>query len=156
MLTEGLLALASVAGNAVVVAATTDAWETARRGYMRLLGRGDPRREQLAGQRLDETRDQLTATSDAELEPVRGALAERWARRLADLLEEDPAAEAELLALVAQVEAALPRGAVSAADHAVAAGGDVRITAQDRSVAAGVIHGNVAPPDPRGPGPDRG
>lgn len=95
MLAEGLLALASVAGNAVVVAATTDAWETARRGFMRLLGRGDPHKEQLAGKWLDETRDRLTAEG-AGPEPVRAALAERWAMRLADLLEEEPGAEAEL------------------------------------------------------------
>ena len=40
-----------------------------------------------------------------------------------------------------------------AADHSVAAGRDVTITATGRGTAAGVIHGDVAPPDPTLPGP---
>ena len=50
-------------------------------------------------------------------------------------------------------QAQLPAGMVSAADHSVAAGRDVNITASGGGTAAGVIHGNVAPPDPTPPGP---
>jgi hypothetical protein len=153
MLVEGLVALASLAGNTVVTAATTDAWEVARRKFARLLGRGDPKQEQLAEQRLDETRQQLTGTVGADSEQARAALAERWAGRLADLLEEDPGVEADLRALLQEIQAALPAGMVSAADHAVAAGRDVTISAASGGVAAGVIHGNVAPPNPLRPGP---
>ena len=42
MLAESLMALAALAGNTVVAAATTDAWEAARRGFARLLGHGEP------------------------------------------------------------------------------------------------------------------
>ena len=87
------------------------------------------------------------------MERVREAAAERWAGRFADLLDEDPAVEAELRALVEEVAAQLPAGAVSAAGHSVAAGRDVTITASGGGIAAGVIHGNVAPPDPTLPGP---
>ena len=80
-------------------------------------------------------------------------LAERWAGRLADLLEEYPDAEADLRVLVQEIQAALPAGMVSAADHAVAAGRDVNISATSGGVAAGVIHGNVTPPDPTRAGP---
>ena len=53
-----------------------------------------------------------------------------------------------------EVAAQLPPGAVSAADHSVAAGRDVNISASDGSLAAGVIHGDVAPPgNPTRPGP---
>ena len=156
MLAETLAALAALAGNTVVAAATTDAWEAARRGFARLLGRGDPKHEQLAEQRLAETHEQLAAAQGQDLEQARAALAERWAVRLADLLEEDPGAEAGLRALVQQIQAALPTAAVSAADHAVAAGRDVTISAASGGIAAGVIHGNVAPPGPSRPGPDRG
>ena len=45
-----------------------------------------------------------------------------------------------------KIQAALPAGVVSAAGHAVAAGRDVNIRADRGGVAAGVIHGNVAPP----------
>jgi hypothetical protein len=151
MLAETLMALAALAGNTVVAAATTDAWEAARRGFARLLGRGDPDRTTVAEQRLEETREQLTGAEGAELEHARAALAERWAGRLADLLEEHPDAEADLRALVQQIQAALPAGMVSAADHAVAAGRDVTISATGGGVAAGVIHGNVTPPDPTRP-----
>jgi hypothetical protein len=153
MLAETLMALAALAGNTVVAAATTDAWEAARRKFARLLGRGNPKQEQLAERRLEETRQQLTRVAGAASEQARAALAERWAGRLADLLEEDPGVEADLRALVQEIQAALPAGMVSAADHAVAAGRDVNISANDGGVAAGVIHGNVAPPNPPGPGP---
>src|SRR5712691_10764184 len=153
MLAETLMALAALAGNTVVAAATTDAWEAARRGFARLLGRGDPKQEQLAEQRLEETRQQLTGVAGAASEQARAALAERWAGRLADLLEEDPGVEADLRALVQEIQAALPAEMVSAAGHAVAAGRDVNISATGGGVAAGVIHGDVAPPNPPGPGP---
>jgi hypothetical protein len=149
MLPETLMALAALAGNTVVAAATTDAWEAARRKFARLLGRGNPKQEQLAEQRLEETRQQLTGAAS---EQARAALAERWAGRLADLLEEDPGVEADLRALVQEIQGAPPAGMVSAAGHAVAAGRDVNISATDGGVAAGVIHGNVAPPNPPGPG----
>ena len=153
MLAEGLMALASLAGNTVVAAATTDAWGAARRKFAQLLGRGNSRQTELAQQRLAETHDQLSGTADAELEQARVALAERWAGRLADLLEEDPGIEADLRALVQEIQAQLPAGMVSAADHAVAAGRDVNVTASGGGIAAGVIHGNVAPPNPTLPGP---
>jgi hypothetical protein len=152
MLTESLMALASLAGRTVVAAAVTDAWEGCRRGVARLLGRGDPGQERLAEGRLEETREQLAGPQSADLERARAALAERWAGRLADLLEEDPHAEAELRALMQEVQAQLPAGVVSAADHAVAAGRDVNIRASGGGVAAGVIHGDVAPPGPTRPG----
>ena len=91
MLAEALTALASLAGNAVVAAATTDAWEAARRGFARLLGRGDPKQEQLAAGRLEETHKQLVGAAGADLDQARAAQAQRWAGRLADLLEETSA-----------------------------------------------------------------
>jgi multidrug efflux pump subunit AcrA (membrane-fusion protein) len=152
MLAEELAALAVLAGNTVVTAATTDVWEAAKRGFARLLGRGDPDRTKAAERRLAETGKQLSV-ADTDLESARSALQAQWATRLADLLEEDPSAESELRALIEEVRAALPGGMVSAADHSIAAGRDLKITASGGGVAAGVIHGNVAPPGPSGPGP---
>ena len=148
MLAETLMALAALAGNMVVAAAMTDAWEAARRGFARLLGRGNPDRTMVAERRLAETREQLTGAEGKDLDQARAVLAERWAGRLADLLEEHPDAEADLRTLVQEIQAALPAGTVSAADHAVAAGRDVNISAATGGVAAGVIHGNVTPPNP--------
>ena len=59
-LEDAVLSLASLAGQTVVTAAVTDAWGTAKRGFARLLGRGDPARTELAERRLEQTRDQLT------------------------------------------------------------------------------------------------
>lgn len=81
MLAETLMALAALAGNTVVAAATTDAWEAARRGIARLLGRGDPSRTEVAERRLAETRELLMGAVGQDLERARAGQAERWAGR---------------------------------------------------------------------------
>lgn len=154
MLAENLMELASLAGQTVVTAAVTDAWETARRGFARLLSRGDPGRAILAEGRLAETHQQLTRASGAHLERARAALEAQWVTRLADLLEEDPGTEADLRELVRQVQALLPAGVGLASDHSVAAARDVNISATSGGFAAGVVDGNVAPPSPTIPGPE--
>jgi len=153
---EALIALAALAGNTVVAAATTDVWEAARRRFARLLGRGDPDRTNAAERRLAETHDQLANAAGADLERLRAALEAQWVTRLTDLLEDDPGAEAELRAVVEEVRAQLPAGTVAAADHAVAAGRDVSIKATSGGVAAGVIHGDVSAGNPLRPGPGKG
>ena len=54
-----LLALAQWAGQTVAAAAVTDAWETVRGRFARLLGRGDARKAEVAERWLTQTRDQL-------------------------------------------------------------------------------------------------
>lgn len=151
-----MMALAMLAGNTVVAAATTDAWEAARHGFARLLGRGDPERTMVAERRLAETHEQLAGAVGGDLESARSALQAQWVTRLVDLLEEDPAVEADLRALVQEIQTSLPAGVISAADHAVAAGRDVNITASGGGVAIGAVHGSVAPPGPLPPGRDLG
>jgi hypothetical protein len=152
---EGLVVLAQWAGQTVAAAAITDAWESARRKIAQLFGRGNTKKGEAAERWLAETRDQLTAAQGGDLEPARAAQAQRWEGRFADLLDEDPDIEPDLRAMVQEIQDALPAGVVSATDHAVAAGRDVNISADRGGVAAGVIHGNVAPPNPTGPGPAR-
>jgi hypothetical protein len=149
---DALLALAQFAGQTVAAAAVTDVWESARGRFARLLGRGDVHRTEVAERWLAQTRGQLAAAPPGDLPGAGEAQAERWAGRFADLLDEDPGAEAALRALAEEIASQLPAGSVSAAGHGVAAGRDVNISASGRSVAAGVIHGDVAPPGPTGPG----
>jgi hypothetical protein len=143
-----LMTLAQFAGQTVAGAAITDGWEAVRGRFARLLGRGDARKTEVAERWLAQTRQQLTAAADAELEQAREAVAVRWASRFADLLDEDPDIEGQLRALAEEVAAQLSADAVSAADHSVAAGRNVNITAAGGGTAAGVIHGNVTPPNP--------
>src|SRR5262249_1868819 len=86
---EALIALAALAGNTVVAAATTDAWEACRRGFVRLLGRGDVKKAELAEQRLAETHNQLATAARADVERARPGQEGQGATRLADLLGED-------------------------------------------------------------------
>lgn len=146
-----VVALAATAGAALVQAMVTDGWEGVRHRVARLFGRGqdDPAIER----RLDATRGQLSAAAPGDLEKVRASLAGQWETRFSDLLADHPEALRELVALVEDLRVMAP---VTAADHAVAAGRDVNVTAEGGSVAAAVIHGTVAPPGPTVPGPARG
>jgi len=138
--------LAALAGDAVVTAAATDAWEGFRRKVARLFGRGrpDPKTEN----RLDATRQQLTAADAAQAPAIRAKQAASWETRFADLLADHPDAAAELDALVRSVRPQV----VSAAGHSVVAGHDVSVQAGSGGVAAGVIHGDVRT-GPTSPGP---
>jgi hypothetical protein len=129
MLEQRLLALTALAGQLMVDAAATDEWETAQRGYAELLGGGKVKEIRLAERRLRETREQLIGAAGPGGEEIRAALAIRWAGRLADLLEENPDAEAELQALVEQTQTVLRAGKIPADIDAVSADGEVTIEA---------------------------
>ena len=146
--------LGALAGNTLVAAAVTDAWESTRRKIAHLFGRGKP--DPTIERRLDATRERLTAAAPAEMARVRADLEAGWARRLADLLDDYPEAEEELRVLVQEIRAILPAEVVTASDHGSAAGRDLIISADRGGLAAGVIHGNVAPPGPTLPRPESG
>ena len=140
-----VIALAAMAAAALVQAMVTDGWEGVRHKVARLFGRGQP--DAAIERRLDTTRDQLTAATPGDLEKMQTALAAQWETRFADLLADHPDAEADLAALVKDITPA-----VTAADHAVAAGGNVTATAKSGGVAANVVHGDVHT-GPTRPGP---
>jgi hypothetical protein len=117
---EGRIALARGAGQTVVAAAITDIWESASQKVARLVGRSDSVQTETAERWLAETHDQLAAAQGEDLEQVQAVQAQRWAVRFADLLGEDDGVEAELRAMVEEIQAALPADAVAAADRAVA------------------------------------
>jgi hypothetical protein len=153
---ELLIALAQSAGQTVASAAVTDPWESVRGRFARLLGRGDARKTEVADRWLAQTREQLASAAPGAVEQAKKAAAERWASRFCDVLDEDPSLTDRLSALVDDVAAQLPAGAVSPTGYSIAAGRDVTITASGGATAAGVIHGDVTPPNPpnpTGPGP---
>src|SRR5215813_12030846 len=123
MLGESLLTLAARAGQTVVDAAMANEWGTAQRGFVRLLGRGNAKQTRLAKRRLEETREQLMDSAGTDVGLIREALAERWAGRLADFLEENPHAEAELQALIQEIREAPPTETLPASNHATSANG---------------------------------
>jgi hypothetical protein len=143
---ENLMALAALAGNAVMAAASTDMWEEPKLGFARLLGRGDPDRIREAEQRLAKTREQLAAAEGADKEQTYAALAQRWAEWLIDLLEEYPDTEHELRALVQEIQAelltrdslplpALRNVQIGAISDGIVAGRDVKINWSKEAVA---------------------
>ena len=101
--------LAALAGNTVVAAAVTDAFEALRAKVARLFGRGaaDPAIQR----RMDETRERLAVVAPEELERARTAQARQWETRFADLLADHREAAGELQALLTEIRAGLPSAA---------------------------------------------
>ena len=110
MLAEPLAALASAGATALIGAIATDAWQGARAGFVRLLGRGGDTRGAAIAAQLDEDAGTVTRTGPDETDQVRQELLPVWRRRLAQLLADDPDAEAELRELIAEVSRELPAG----------------------------------------------
>lgn len=106
VLAEMLEALAATGGTAVVAAMATDAWESARSGVARLLGRNDRQRVKFVEAQLDE--DAVLVQVAADGERVRAELAPLWGRRLAALLQDNPDAAEELRDLIKRVHTELP------------------------------------------------
>lgn len=142
-----IAALAALAGNALVTAAVTDAWEDVRHKVARIFGRGEP--DSQIEKKLESTRAALVAAkSPGDAEKARADQAASWTARLRVLLEDHPDALSELEALVNQINASAPVASV----RAVAAGRDMNVVADRGGVAAGVIHGAVST-GPIRPGP---
>jgi hypothetical protein len=111
--------LASLAGSALVTAMVTDGWESVRARFARLLGRGSAGGAEVAAGRLEESRAMLAGLSGSDLDVARAEQEAAWRARLGDLLEADPGAEAELRALMAEVQA-LAAGSGGVVQHAAA------------------------------------
>lgn len=120
MLGEALAGLASAGGSALVTAMVTDGWESVRARFARLLGRGDAARVTAAENQLERSRSALAELSGAELEQARTEQEIAWRTRLGDLLEIHPQAEAELRALVAEIQAQIVGSAGGVEQHMTA------------------------------------
>ncbi|WKU47119.1 hypothetical protein Q3V23_25365 [Streptomyces sp. VNUA116] len=130
MLTEALEGLAAAGGSAVVGAAATDAWNTARAGVARLLGRGDSGRERYAIERLDRTAGEIEQAPDEDRQQLRDKLRGRWTGRLEILLEEHPEAADELRELIDRLRAELPAARESWVQNNTAEAGGIQYITQ--------------------------
>lgn len=155
MLSEAMAALAAVGGTAVVQAAGTDAWTGFRQRAARWFGRGNPQRESVELELLDQTAGDLESAGPAELEQVRSFQAAAWQARIRALLESLDGTEQDRAAeqLNSLLEQCVPQGGVSAGQGGQAVGGNVRVIADHGSVAAWDIKGNVTLGNPPQPGP---
>lgn len=120
MLAEALTALASTGATALVTAMVTDGWEATRTRFARLLGRGDDRQTKAVAERLERSRAALAAVPGPDLERAQAEQEIAWRTRLSDLLEQEPAAEGELRALITDIQAQVSRSAGSVEQHVAA------------------------------------
>jgi hypothetical protein len=99
-------ALAALAGNTIVAAAVSDAFEGMRAAVARIFGRDKP--DAVIQHRLDETRQRLATVAPGELESAHATQVRRWETRFLDFLADHPEAAGELSALVAELRSTLP------------------------------------------------
>ncbi|GIF17939.1 hypothetical protein BJ973_009097 [Actinoplanes tereljensis] len=156
MLTETLIALGAAGGTALVEAAATDIWNTAKDRVARLFGR-DTKQVTVLEARLEDTRAQLVAAPADQLEQLRERQTQVWTTRLQDLLEEQPEAAPALQELLDELarHPAMAGTATAVGTRSVAVGGNVDIRATQGSAAAltmGNVTLGVPPADPSKPG----
>jgi hypothetical protein len=96
-----VMALAALAGNTVVAAAVTDAFEGVRGRVARLFGGGKP--DPSIEQRLEMTRARISSASGADSESARAALQAQWRAWFTELLDTCPGSAAELASLIAEL-----------------------------------------------------
>ncbi|MEU9197854.1 hypothetical protein [Streptomyces hundungensis] len=157
MLSEAMTALAAAGGTAVVQAAGTDAWTEMRQQVARWFGRGNPQRERVQLERLDQTAAEVEAARPANAERVRIRQEAAWQGRIEALLESLEEVERaqvvdELRTLKAQQTS---HRTVLADKSGLAVGGDLNVQADNGSAAA-VTMGNVTLGNPSQPGPHQG
>jgi hypothetical protein len=110
---EWVAALAATGGSALIGAAATDAWQSARGGVLALFGRGGDRRRDAVAARLDADAAEIEAAPAGERDEVRARVLPGWQTRLADLLEEYPEAREDLTAWAQRVRDQLPAAQTS-------------------------------------------
>jgi hypothetical protein len=108
MATDWITDAVSSGATTLASAMATDAWGKVKEGFSHLFGRGDPDREKLAAERLEQGMIALTEADLAEIPRVRDDIASAWEVRLKDLIMEYPDAAYGLRDLLAQVAPLIP------------------------------------------------
>jgi hypothetical protein len=134
VLPDELVALAGTGARTLVAAMTTDAWHTARAGFLRLFGRAEE-----PPQRVEVQLDGNAALVAQAADPVglRQGLAAIWQAEIESLLRSHPEVADELGALLAEVRAELPRSLQSFVQTNVARDGGTVFAVQGGNM---VVH----------------
>jgi len=142
-----LAQLAATGAAALVGAAATDAWQQARSGFARLLGRRPDGTDAVLLRRLDALSVEVEQAPPAERDEVRRRQLPLWQTRLEDLIEEDPTAVEELTSLTEQLQAQLPSRTQQWVQHITAHQGGTAFGAQGEgsSVTVHYHHGEEIP-----------
>jgi hypothetical protein len=141
MVAEWIATLAASGAGALVGAAATDAWQTARTGVIALFRRGGTGRAEFAAAQLDSDAKDVENAAAADRDQVRQKLLPLWQGRLTDLLaelsdnDEDSEVADELRELTRTVWAQLPASQQSSVQHITASA--------PGAIAQGAIGGNV-------------
>src|SRR3984957_14254229 len=93
-------ALAALAGNTIVAAAVTDAFDGVRAQVARIFGRGAP--ESRIQSRLDQTRKKMGAAAPGDLDSARMAQLRQWQTQIVGRIPDHPEAPDELRTLIAE------------------------------------------------------
>ncbi|WP_037807743.1 hypothetical protein [Streptomyces sp. NRRL S-1448] len=140
-----LVALATAGATALVQQMATDGWATVRRRMAAFLARrrGAGDEAALEGELDDSRADLVVAQEEGDQDGVAGVTA-AWRLRLRRLLSEDPAAAAELRALLDEVAPEADRGTVWHVHNNMSGG------AHGMVIQAGVVHDARTLPAPPG------
>ncbi|GAA1118948.1 hypothetical protein [Streptomyces javensis] len=131
-----LTALAVSGATTLVQLMAGDAWAMARDRVRALFGRDRPGQTQTADAELEEARAAVVVAANSDDRAALAEIESRWRARLLLLLREDPAAEAELRALLATVGHSSEQGTTV---HNTVSGGDIR----GPVIQAGTIEGDL-------------
>ncbi|MGW4567933.1 hypothetical protein ACWEN3_38005 [Streptomyces sp. NPDC004561] len=131
-----LTALAVSGATTLVQLMAGDAWATARDRVRALFGRDRPSQTQTADVELEEDRAAVVVAANSDDRAALAGIESRWRARLLLLLREDPAAEAELRALLTAAGHCSEQGTTV---HNTVSGGDIR----GPVIQAGTIEGDL-------------
>src|SRR5215470_2089064 len=121
-LEAALAALAVTGGSALVTAMATDAWNSIRAGFARLLGHGEPAQVAALENRMEAARAELEHLEGADLLRARADQESLWRGELASLLTDHPHLAESLAELLDRARASLQRSSTPVTQYAVASG----------------------------------
>jgi hypothetical protein len=133
-LEAALAALAATGGSALVAAMATDAWNSIRAGFARLLGSGEPTRVAALEDRLEAARAELERMEGADLLRARADQESLWRGELADLLTGQPHVAESLTELLNRVRASLQSESSTPVTQYAVASGDAQQVVQGHGI----------------------